>query len=131
MRPIDVASCITLNFMFDFEKLIVYHKAKIFHTAVVSYLNTTKVKKITRDQLQRASMSIVLNIAEASGRFTKPDRRNFLVIARGSIFECVAILDILHSEKAIDPELYNHLYKSCEELSKIMLAMIKNLQPGG
>jgi four helix bundle protein len=51
--------------------------------------------RITKDQLRRASLSIVLNIAEGSGRFTKPAKRNFYVIAKGSVYECSALFDIL------------------------------------
>ncbi len=49
--------------MFDFEKLSVYIKAKIFNKEVINYLRTNKVDKITHDQLRRASFSIMLNVA--------------------------------------------------------------------
>ncbi len=49
-----------------------------------------------RDQLQRASTSVPLNIAEASGKASAPDRARFHAIARGSALECGAILDVLH-----------------------------------
>ena len=79
---------ITQTAMFDFEKLTVYSKTKDFNRAVSSFLKNTKTDKTTKDQLRRASFSIMLNIAEGSGRFTKPDKRNFYAIARGSVFEC-------------------------------------------
>lgn len=72
--------------MFDFEKLIVYQKTKVFNTETRNYLKTTKLDLTTADQLRRASLSIVLNIAEGSGRFSKADRRNFFVISRSSVF---------------------------------------------
>ena len=78
--------------MFDFEKLIVYTKAKRFNKKVNDFLNSSKLDRTTNDQLRRASFSIMLNIAEGSGRYSKADKRNFYVISRGSAFECVAFL---------------------------------------
>ena len=66
------------------------------------FILSIKLDRNIKDQLGRASFSIVLNIAEGSGRFSKPDRRNFFIISRGSVFECVAILDILSDQKLID-----------------------------
>ena len=81
--------------MFDFEKLEVYKKAKDLNKSIAEFLSNSDCDKTTHDQLRRASFSIMLNIAEGSGRFTKPDKKNFYIIARGSVFECVAIFDYL------------------------------------
>jgi len=48
-----------------------------------------------KDQLLRASQSIPLNIAEGNGKASGGDRRRFFEIARGSVFECAAIQDVL------------------------------------
>ncbi len=113
--------------MFDFEKLQVYHKAKSFNAEIRIFIKSSKLDPTSKDQLRRASFSVVLNLAEGSGRFSKADRRNFFVIARSSIFECVAILDVLNDENIIDNNLYKRFYQQAEELSKIIFAMIKNL----
>lgn len=113
--------------MFDFEKLTVYKKAKEFNRIVRSYITANNLDRTTNDQFRRASFSIVLNIAEGSGRFTKRDRRNFFVISRSSAFECIAIIGVLKEEELIRDELFNHLYNLGEEISKILLKMIKNL----
>ena len=82
--------------MFDFENLEVYKKAKAFNTEInSSILRNDNLDSVVKNQLRRASLSIVLNIAEGSSRFSKPDRKNYSVIARGSVFEYVAIFDIL------------------------------------
>lgn len=82
--------------MFDFEKLEVYKKAKAFNKDVLTLMKNTKsIDVVTKNQLRRASLSIVLNIAEGTSRFSKPDKRNFYVISRGSAFECVAIFDVV------------------------------------
>ena len=87
----------------------------------------TKVDRTTHDQLRRASFSIMLNIAEGAGRFTKRDKRNFYVISRGSAFECVAIFDYLHDLKKIDPVTFKSFYQELDELSRMLFALIKKL----
>jgi four helix bundle protein len=113
--------------MFDFEEFGAYKKAKRFHMNIASYLEGTKLNNTVRDQLYRASFSVPLNLAEGSGRFTKKDRRNFFVIARGSIFECVAVLDILKDKKLIADSVFQEIYSLADELSRILYAMIRNL----
>jgi four helix bundle protein len=114
--------------MFDFEKLEVYKKAKVFNSGIRKFIQDTALDATTNDQLRRASFSIVLNLAEGSGRFSKPDRRNFFVIARSSIFECVAILDVLKDESIIDDKFFQIFYDQADELSRIIFAMIRNLE---
>jgi four helix bundle protein len=115
--------------MFPFETLTVYQKAKVFHHHVAKYLRKSgKVDRITHNQLKRAALSVPLDVAEGSGRFTKPDQRHFYVIARSSIFECVAILDILQEEGNIDKEEHQQLYALADELSRMLYTMRENLK---
>ncbi len=115
--------------MFDFEKLIAYSKAKEINLKIKSdILLIDKIEKITKDQLRRASLSIVLNIAESTSRFSDADKRNFYVISRGSLIECIAILDLLKDDLIITKELYLELYNRGEELSKILFVLIKGLE---
>ncbi|QCK16352.1 four helix bundle protein [Mangrovivirga cuniculi] len=87
--------------MFDFQKLTVYHRSKDFRKSIRSLIFENKFDRTTRDQLSRASMSIALNIAEGSSRFTLKDRKHFMVISRGSVFECLAILELLKESQEI------------------------------
>lgn len=105
--------------MFDFQKLEVYKKAKTFHLICKSI--------ILENKLGRASFSVPLNIVEGSGKFSKADRRNYFITARASAFECVAIIDILNDEGKISDNEIDIIMKAAEELSKMLLAMIKNL----
>ena len=91
------------------------------------FLKSKKLDKDERSQLKRASFSIMLNIAEGSGRFTKPDKRNFYIIARGSAFECVAVFDYLKDEGAISQKEFTDFYNSLEEISKMLFSLIKGL----
>jgi four helix bundle protein len=62
------------------------------------------VHRHARDQWLRASQSIPLNIAEGNGKTAEADRRRYFEIARGSVFECAAIQDVLFVSKALDEE---------------------------
>lgn len=115
--------------MFDFEKLDVYQKAKQFNKEVYTFLkNSKEIDSVSKNQLRRASLSIILNIAEGSSRFSKADRKNFFVISRGSVFECVAAFDFLKGESILTEEMYTHFYWQADELSRMLFAMIRNLQ---
>lgn len=67
----------------------------------------------------------MLNIAEGSGRWTTPDKNRFFVFARASVFECVAIMDLLNELNRINDRQFNSYYHELEELSKILYSIIK------
>lgn len=114
--------------MFDFEKLDVYQKAKSFNKEVYSFIRISKtIDSVSKNQLRRASLSIVLNIAEGTSRFSKADKRNFYVISRGSAFECVAVFDVLKEETILTEEQFKQFYSKADELSRMLFRMIGNL----
>jgi four helix bundle protein len=80
---------------FDHEKLEVYQESLAFIRWLEPLLQKLPRSASVRDQLDRASTSIPLNIAEGNGKFTSPDRCRFFDIARGSSLECAAGLDVL------------------------------------
>ncbi len=115
--------------MFDFENLEVYKKSKDFYTQVSQIIiKNHKIDTVTKNQLKRAALSVVLNIAEGSSRFSKADKKNFSVISRGSVFECVAIFDLLKTTELLPVNEFNRLYCQAEEISKMLFSMIKNLE---
>jgi four helix bundle protein len=111
----------------EFQKLEVYKKAKFFHSACKKMILQNKLERYVKDQLGRASLSIVLNIAEGSAKFSKADRRNYFVTARGSVFECLAILDILKDDGVISCEIFKDYLANADELSRMLYTMAKNL----
>lgn len=114
--------------MFDFQKLDVYQKSKRFYIDTKEIIHTIKLDNYIKDQLSRAAFSVPLNLAEGSGKFSKADRKNYYTTARASLYECIAILDILHEEKKINELNYQSQLKNADELSRILYSMIKNLQ---
>jgi four helix bundle protein len=80
---------------FDHERLDVYQIALDFLVLAEGIVEKLpRGRTHLRDQLSRASLSIVLNIAEGAGKFSKPDKRRYYLSAAGSATECAAILDV-------------------------------------
>ena len=113
--------------MFDFQKLDVYQKSKNFCKEIYSILDEKNFDRVTNDQLRRASLSIMLNIAEGTSRFSNKDRKNFFVISRGSAFECVAILEYLFEISEIKEEEYHNFLSGLEQISKMLFSLIQHL----
>ena len=87
---------------FAFEKLLLYQKAVDFADAICQQTEQfPRGYGFLVEQLNRASLSIAANIAEGNGRFTKPDRKNFFGIARGSVQECVPLLELASRRKLL------------------------------
>ena len=113
--------------MFDFEKLEVYVKARELNREVLKLLRECRgIDSYLRDQLRRAIISVVINIAEGSGKFSKADKRNFYTIARGSVYEAVSLLELIYQEKQIDWECFHDFYQKLEVVSKMLLGLINS-----
>ena len=113
---------------FAFEKLIVYQKAVDFADKMASL--TEKFPRGYRhlvDQLNRASVSIAANIAEGNGRFTVPDRRNFFGIARGSVQECVPLLELARRRGFLKDPVHSQRKEELEEIARMLSGLIKGL----
>ena len=115
--------------MFPYENLEVYKKAYRANQTIYRFLKGNKnIPGYAKDQLGRASLSIMLNIAEGSAKFSNRDRRSFYVTARGSAFECAALTTFLNDENEIAADVFEEVSKSYEDLSRMLFTMIKNLE---
>jgi len=113
--------------MFDFENLEVYKKAKSLNKEILAFLKSNKgIDSYIRDQLKRASVSVVINIAEGSGKFSKADKRNFYVISRGSVYECVALFEIILDENQITLNQFEQYKQNLETISKMLFGLINS-----
>jgi len=114
---------------FMFENLEVYQKAVDLAEKVINLTDEfPKGYYFLTDQLNRASLSIATNIAEGNGRFTKGDRRNFFIIARGSVQECVPLLEIAKRKQLISDVKLSDLSNQLEVISKMISGLINGLE---
>jgi four helix bundle protein len=110
---------------FDHEKLDVYREAIAFCGWVGKLLSEISVKASAKDQLDRASTSLPLNIAEGNGKFSDADRSRFLEIARGSALECAACLDVLVARKLIATERIVLAKEQLVRIVNMLMGMLK------
>ncbi len=115
--------------MFDHEKLHVYQSAIHFITWLQDIMKLIPKKHAVHDQLDRASTSIVLNIAEGNGKTLSRDRCRYLDIARGSAFECAAALDILVAKGIVQEEEIQEGKLILKEIVSMIIGLIKRNLP--
>lgn len=114
---------------FAFEKLNVYQKSVNFADEICSLTSSfPRGYYFLVDQLNRASLSISANLAEGNGRFTKADRKNFFIIARGSVQECVPLLELAVRRKFIELDAHQTLRNNLEEIAKMLSGLINGLE---
>ena len=94
-------SCAAEEPQLDANKLHVYAVALDLHALCATLV--PPLSRIVRDQLERASLSVVLNIAEAGGRRSRRDKARHYMIARGSATEVAALLDVLAMRRLAPP----------------------------
>jgi four helix bundle protein len=129
--PVQLLNCSKRDFKmpFMFENLEVYQKSVDLAERVMNLTDEfPKGYYFLTDQLNRASLSIATNIAEGNGRFTKKDRRNFFIIARGSVQECVPLLEIAKRKQLISDVTLSEMFNQLEVISKMISGLIKGLE---
>ena len=86
-------------------------------------------KLAVADQLDRASTSIPLNIAEGNAKYTAPDRCRYFDTARGSALECAACLDVLVAKgKFTTDQVQGGKELLCETVC-LLVGLIKSIAP--
>ena len=81
------------------------------------------------DQLERASTSVPLNLAEGNGKYTAPDRCRYFENARGSALECAACLDVLVAKGRCTAEQIQSGKSILHETVCLVVGLIRSISP--
>lgn len=112
--------------VFDHEKLDAYHIAiefVILSDVVIEHL--PRGRGYLSDQLQRAALSIPLNIAEGAGEYAIDEKMRFYRMAKRSGTECAGILEVCRKLQLLDEQRYA---KGRELLIRIVSILTKMAQ---
>lgn len=111
--------------LFDHEKLDVYRESLAFIAWLEPLVQQLPKSIAVRDQLDRASTSIVLNLAEGNGKFTQADRCRFFDMSRGSALECAAALDVLVAKRLWESAVAEAGKERLRKVVSMLVGLIK------
>jgi len=114
---------------FDHENLIAYQRSIQFVAWSSQLLEKLPAKLAVCDQLDRASTSVPLNIAEGNAKHTAPDRCRYFDTARGSAFECAACLDVLVAKRKCTAEEVQAGKEILLEVVALLIGLIRSISP--
>lgn len=113
-----------------FEEIQAWQKANAVTLQVYRLTENVNFSKDfgLKDQIRRASVSIMANIAEGHGRRTNAEFANFLNLARGSAAEVQSHLHIAHGLGYISQPDFDELYQQLTEISRMTLSLAQYLR---
>ena len=108
-----------------FEDCIAWQKARVLTSDVyrVSGKGNFSRDFALRDQIRRAAISVMSNIAEGFDRYSRPEFRQLLSFARGSVAEVRNQLYIAADLGYVDVATFGRMKAQCEEASRLIAAM--------
>lgn len=113
-----------------FEDIQAWQKARELVTHIYSMTNKGDFAKdySLKDQLRRASISVMSNISEGYARQTDKEFTQFLYIALGSTAEVQSLLYAVQDLNYISKEEFDNIYQLSSEVARLVVGFIKYLQ---
>jgi len=115
-----------MNKILSFEDLLVWQKAKEQVVAIYKVFHSCRDYSF-RDQIQRAIISVMNNIAEGFQRKSNNEFKYFLNISKGSNGEVRSMLYAALDLNYIDKQNFETLVSGPKEISKMLFGLIKSL----
>lgn len=109
-----------------FEEILAWQKAKELSLLIYTTFSNCRDYAF-RDQIQRASISVMNNIAEGFERSSNKEFKHFLFIAKGSSAEIRSMIVIASELLYVNKETELKIYNLSEEISKMLSGLIKTL----
>ncbi|MEJ2153404.1 MAG: four helix bundle protein [Gemmatimonadota bacterium] len=114
---------------FDHERLEVYRVALEFFDLADEVIDSLpRGRGHLANQLSRAALSIVNNIAEGAGKLSAGDKRRYYLTALGSSTECAAMVDICLRRQLIEEAKHRHAKKLLDRTAAMLTKLAKSMQ---
>ena len=115
---------------FRFLKWSVYKDAKDLVKEIYKITNNfpQKFKYELGNQINKSAISVVLNIAEGSGKNSDKELNRFFDIAIGSVYETIAGIDMAYSNKLIPSKEFEKLITNLKDIARQLGGFKKKLK---
>ena len=118
----------------SYKDLNVWKRSMEFANIIIDLsenLNTSRNHFRLIEQLEAAATSIPMNIAEGKGRYSRKDFSHFLIIARGSLYETLTLLEIFQIRNWISIDDFERIESLGVEIAKMLNALNNSLKADG
>jgi len=109
-----------------FEQITAWQKSRELNVIIYKLFSSCKDFSF-KSQIERASVSIMNNIAEGFERQTNKEFRNFLYISKGSCGEVRSMISLALDLNYINKNDFENINGKCVEISKVLSGFIKTL----
>jgi len=113
-----------------FEDVLAWQKARELTNGIYSHAGTGSFAKDfgLKDQIQRAAVSVMANVAEGFDRGGDKEFNQFLSISKGSCGEVKSHLYVALDQQYINPAQFNALYNSADEVGRLLAGFMTYLK---
>jgi four helix bundle protein len=111
--------------LFPHERLEAWRQARSFYLGCGALHGLPRTAGHLGDQLERAALSVVLNIVEGAGRTSWKEKRHFFSIALGSLAESAAVLDLASARGLLDPPETERLVAVARRVGALLSGLMR------
>jgi four helix bundle protein len=113
------------TYAFPHERLDAWRVARQFYLQCSQLQGLPRASGHAGDQLERAALSVVLNIVEGAGRNSSKEKRHFFSIALGSLAESTAVLDLATAKGLLDPATTTPIQTTARRVGAMLTGLMK------
>ena len=115
-----------------YKDLLVWQKSLEFANSIIDIVENLKSPRSHYrliEQIEAAATSVPMNIAEGKGRYSIKEFKHFLMIARGSLFETMTLIEIFKLRDWVTQDDYLSILAQANQITKMLNSLNKNISP--
>jgi four helix bundle protein len=113
------------TYLFPHERLQAWRQARGFYLLCAQLQGLPRASGHAGDQLERAALSVLLNLVEGAGRSSWKEKRHFFSISLGSLAEAVAVVDVAATRGLIEGAQADRAIAAGRKVGSMLAGLLK------